>query len=130
MIRTFSLIILTGTLSLMAATITVKPMGDREIQKIAREAKSPADHLEVARQHEIRAKAFETKAIRYEADADELAKRDGYNPMKHKWPAMVQAPIDRARANGMQARRAAKESLELMAKHQDLAAKAPAQAAE
>lgn len=126
---------LTMTLVLAAATLSAtesrkQSMNDREIQALAQKAKTQAEHEEVARQYELRGKFFETKATRHETEADELSKRGGYNPMAHKWPAMVQAPIDRARANAMQARRAARESFELAAKHRDLAVKATAIAAE
>jgi hypothetical protein len=43
--------------------------------------------------------------------------------MAYKWPALVQAPIDKSRARALQARRAAKESLDLMAFHKAQAAK-------
>lgn len=129
MIRIAALIAL-ATLTLNASSIPAKPLEDREIQKLAREAKTSAEHLTVARHYEARGRAFEAKATRHEKDADELVRRDVYNPMKHKWPAMVQAPIDKARSQAMQARRAAKESFELMAKHQDLAAKASSEATE
>jgi hypothetical protein len=61
--------------------------------------------------------------MEYERDADELASRKDYNPMRNKWPAIVQAPIDRLRAKAMQARRAASESRKLMTRHRNLAEK-------
>jgi hypothetical protein len=63
-----------------------------------------------------RAEQLEAKAAKHEANADELAKNKNYNPMRYKWPAMVQAPIDRERHQAMQARRAAREARELAAK--------------
>jgi len=63
-----------------------------------------------------RAEQLEAKAIRHEANAEELTNRKGYNPMRHKWPAMVQAPIDKERHLAMQARRAAREAREMAAK--------------
>lgn len=63
-----------------------------------------------------RAERLETKAAQHEANANELANSKNYNPMRYKWPAMVQAPIDRERHLAMQARRAAREARELAAK--------------
>lgn len=67
-------------------------------------------------QLEKRAKEFEAKALKYEAEADQLAKKEGYNPMRHKWPAMAQGPADQARAKALQAKRAAAETREMIAK--------------
>lgn len=63
-----------------------------------------------------RAEQLEAKAAKHEANANELAQNKNYNPMRHKWPAMVQAPIERERHLAMQARRAAREARELAAK--------------
>jgi hypothetical protein len=41
--------------------------------------------------------------------------------MKHKWPAMAAAPVERERRLAMQARRAANEARELAQKHEALA---------
>lgn len=119
-----------GTLTLAGATSPAERIDDRQLQKMAVAAKTSDEHLTVAKHYDIRGRYFEAKAVKHERDADQLATRDGYNPLKYKWPAMVQAPIDKARAQAMQARRAAKESFELMAKHQDLAAKVNTEATE
>ena len=125
-----ALLIALGTLSLVGASVSTKLMEDRQLQRLAQDAKTSSEHLEVARHYEARGRDFEVKAAKHEQEADELASRNGYNAMKYKWPAMVQAPIDRTRGQAMRARRAAKESFELMAKHQKLAAKAGIQATE
>jgi hypothetical protein len=36
--------------------------------------------------------------------------------MRHKWPAMAQGPADQARAKALQAKRAAAETREMIAK--------------
>lgn len=79
-------------------------------------AQNDADR-DKALEHRRNAAKLEQKAVRHEAEADRLAKKSKSNPMAHKWPAMVQGPIDRERRLAMQARRAASESLELAAKH-------------
>jgi hypothetical protein len=56
-----------------------------------------------------KAAKLEAKAQRHESRAEELANRKGYNPMAHKWPAMVQGPIDRERQLAAKARRELRE---------------------
>jgi hypothetical protein len=113
-------------MSLAANSIPAKPLAEKEIQKLAREAKTSAQHLEVAGHYDARGRHFEAQAVQHDRDASELANRDGYNPLKHKWPAMVQAPIDKLRAKAGDARREATESFELAGKHRDLAQRAEA----
>jgi hypothetical protein len=78
-------------------------------------AQSNADR-DKADEYRRNAAKLDQKALRHEAEADRLAKNSRSNPMAHKWPAMVQGPIDRERRLAMQARRAAAESRELAAK--------------
>jgi hypothetical protein len=75
-----------------------------------------SDNLTGAKEHEAKAELLEAKAKRHEARAEDLANRKGYNPMAHKWPAMVQGPIDRERQLAAKARRTAHELRELAAK--------------
>ena len=96
----------------------------RDWQQQAREAKTRAEHLAAAGHWGTQARALEARAEQKEREADELAQRKGYNPMQHKWPAMVQAPILKLRAQAMQARRAASEAREAAASHEESAAKA------
>jgi len=110
-----------GALFMSAADIKID---EQKIALQAKNARTAGEHTAVARLYEQRAAAFEAKAQRHDEQADSMARRDGYNPMKYKWPAMVQAPIDRERSKAMQARRAARESLELMAHHHRLAGSA------
>jgi hypothetical protein len=126
MIHSIALIVAGALVANASEPVRTKPakaLEPAEIQKLARQAKSGTDHGVVAGHWERRALELETKAAQYERDADELANRKGYNPMRYKWPAMVQGPIDHFRAKAMQARRAANESRDLMAIHRNLADK-------
>jgi hypothetical protein len=118
-----------GALSMSAADRGSK-IDSKQIELQAKNARTAADHQAVARLYEQRAAEFEAKAKRHDEQADRMANSEGYNPMKYKWPALAQAPIDSERAKAMQARRAARESLELMARHRELAATADAGTAE
>jgi hypothetical protein len=88
---------------------------------MAKEADSPTEHAEVARQYLWRAKALETKADQIEKDL--LDSKDGYNQFNQKWPAMVNSQRERKERTAVQARRAAKESMELAEHHGKLAGK-------
>ena len=112
--------IMIGALSLGAAEKAEK-IDDQQLTLQAKNARTASEHRAVAGLYQQRAAMFEAKARQHEKQADTMASREGYNPMRHKWPAMAQGSIDRERAKAMQARRAARESLELMARHYKLA---------
>jgi len=126
MIQIITLITLTA-LSLVAASNPAKPMEERQLQGLAQNAKTAPEHLEVASLYESRGHHFETKAVQHEQYATKLAGPDVYNPLRSKWPAMAQAPIDRARSQAMRARRAAGECFAVAAQHKRLAAKSGSQ---
>lgn len=96
----------------------------KDLRAKAEIARTADEHRDVARDFEARAREFEEKARKHEAEADRIAKRQGYNPMKSKWPAHAQGPENWERGKAAQARRAARESLEMVARHRDLAEKA------
>lgn len=102
----------------------LSPQHAEFVAKKSNAAQTAKEHLEAATLHEERAAAFTAKALRHEARAEELDKRKAYNPMRQKWPAMVEGPIERERHLAMQARRAATESRQLAAKHRTAAAAA------
>lgn len=114
----------------VSAEVKLTKTDEQQIALQAKNARTAAEHTEVARLYEQRAAAFEAKAKRHEERADSMARREGYNPMKYKWPAMVQGPIDLERSKAMQARRAARETLELVARHREFAGRATSLAAE
>jgi hypothetical protein len=130
MIRTVAILTVAALgLTLSAAEKSSKGE-EQEAARLAKAARTADEHRTVARLYQERAAALEEKAKRHEERADSLARREGYNPMKYKWPAMVQGPIDLERSKAMQARRAARESLALMDRHLRLAEEAPALAGE
>jgi hypothetical protein len=130
MIRFATQTIIALTTAAALATAGEVKLSEEKLSKLSKSAKSQADHKEVSRQYELRASELEAKARVHDQEAERLANRKGYNPMAHKWPAMVTAPVDRERSKAMQARRAARESMDLMAKHRELAAKASIEAEE
>lgn len=118
-------------IGIVGTALFAAPMDERKktagdpgkLAEMAKSAKTADDHRELARIYREQAAEFESKAKKHEGKADELAGRAGYNPLKHKWPAMVQGPIDRERNLAMQARRAAKESILLAERHEEMARK-------
>jgi hypothetical protein len=95
---------------------------EKDIAKLAKAAESPADHARVAQQYLWRAKSLEGKADKIEREL--RSEREGWQPpLATKWPAMVENVRERKERVAMQARRAAKESLELAAQHSKLAGK-------
>jgi hypothetical protein len=111
MIRTM---ILVGVSTLVLGAQTVN---EKNLQQMAKAATTAVQHGEVAKQYTLRAEQFEAKAKKHEANAAELAARKNNYAMTHKWPAMIQGPIDREKGLAVEARRAAEESLTLAAKH-------------
>ncbi len=106
--------ILVGASTLLLGAQTAN---EKNLQQMAQAATTSAQHGEVAQQYTLRAEQFEAKAKKHEAAAAELAARKNNYAMTHKWPAMIQGPIDREKRLAMEARRAAEESQALAAKH-------------
>lgn len=104
-----------------AAALSAAPQSTQQLQAMARSANSPTKHAEVARAYTDRAAELDAEALRHEAEAQRLLKDNGYFPMRHKWPALANAPAETKRRLAMQARRAAHEARELARKHQGLA---------
>lgn len=126
MIR-ISLVAVLAALSLTANPIDqATKVDDKQLSQMAQQARTAAEHNRVAALYEKRAEAMEAKAKEHEAEATRLENRQGYNPMAHKWPALAKGPVEHQRSKAMQARRAAREALELAARHRELAAKANA----
>jgi hypothetical protein len=115
--------VLTLTASLFAADKSGK-FEDKDLTAKATSARTADDHREIARDYEARAREFEAKAKAYEAEAARLSRLTQGQPLQSKWPAMAQGPANHQRGKAIQARRAARESLEMVARHQDLAEKA------
>jgi hypothetical protein len=85
----------------------------------AKQADTPKEHAEVAKQYRLRAESLEAKAAKHEEAARKL--RNNTNVMAHKWPAMVNNGWQRESQLAVQARRGAQECYALAAKHVGLA---------
>ena len=94
-------------------------IGATELQDLARNASTSAEHATVAKHYRMRAESFEAKAKAHDETAKEL-KSTPLPPMAHKWPSMVNRPWEREERLAMQARRAAQESLALAGRHLQL----------
>jgi outer membrane lipopolysaccharide assembly protein LptE/RlpB len=89
------------------------------LEAMAREADTPREHAQVAKQYRLRAEDFQAKAAKHEAAARTL--RNNRNPMSHKWPAMANGGRERESQLAVQARRAAQECFAIADRHVSLA---------
>ena len=109
-----------ATVLAVAPAIGATPMVERgKLEKMAESAKTPKEHVTVAKQYRLQAEDFERKAAQYEAEASKLQASPG-NPMAHKWPAMAPRPWEKKRQLAMEARRAAAECVQAADRHMQL----------
>jgi hypothetical protein len=98
-----------------------------KLEKMAETAKSPKEHVAVAKQYRLQAEQFEQEAVKHETEAQKLASAPR-SPMAYKWPAMVGQPWVKKRQLAIEARRAARECLEASDRHMRLGVEALAEA--
>jgi hypothetical protein len=96
------------------------PREAADLEKLAKRAKTPSDHSEVAKQYERRAVALEAKADRLEREI-RAEKAMPPSVMETRWPAMVVNARERRGQLAMQTRRAAEECFRLAAQHRTMA---------
>lgn len=124
LLLTVSSFALVGALAVPAAAVEPSAgntIESQELELLARDAKTPAEHANVARHYRLRAEAFEAKATRHEAEARKMSDRTKGHPLSSKWPAMTRNAAAQERQAAMQARRAATESFDLADRHIRLA---------
>jgi hypothetical protein len=114
-----ALVVLSPTALSAGERRTDAPLESAAIAKMAKDAKSAAQHAEVAKQYELRGKALEEQADKI---ARELQKqRAEPSAMATKWPAMVANARERQEQIALQKRRAAEECYTLARHHKSLA---------
>lgn len=96
---------------------------EKEIAKMAENARTATDHASVAKAYRLRAESFTEMAEKYET---EVAKKQNGPQigMAAKWPAMSRNSVQREKQKAIDARRAARESEQLAAYHTQLAVEA------
>jgi len=95
-----------------------------QLAQLARDARSPKQHADVARRYRVQAEALDVKAADQEKQAASMTR---HQPgIAHKWPSMVPKALTQAKHDAMDTRRAARESRELADRHQRLAVEAMA----
>ena len=128
--KTICSAVLGGLLALIPAALSATELNKSEtaavLERKAKEAKTPAEHSEVARQYELRARALDVKAESIEGEV----RQQKANPsaMETKWPAMVVNARERREQLAMQTRRAAQESYRLAEHHRTVAGETRASA--
>lgn len=86
-----------------------------QLQSMAREASTAADHAAVARQYRLHAESHQAQAEALEARVNEMA--ESRRAMSKKWPAMTSQSYNNAKRDAIEARRAAQENLALAHHH-------------
>lgn len=111
------------------ATAETPKVESAKLERMAEVAKTPKDHVAVAKHYRSQAEQFEQKALKHEAQARKMQNNPN-NPMAYKWPAMAGQPWVKERQLAMEARRAAQESLEASERHMRLSVEALADASD
>jgi hypothetical protein len=115
--RTTFVILVASTILAVAPVAASNAMVKRDkLEKMAETAKTPKDHVAVAKQYRLQAQQFEQKAVEHETTARKL-QSSPHSPMSQKWPAMATQPWVKERQLAMEARRAAEECLEAADRH-------------
>ena len=91
---------------------------------LARAARTPEQHADVARRYRVQAEALDGKA----AEQEKLAARQAAQApgIVHKWPSMAPKALTDTKQKALDYRRAARESRERAERHRALAAEARA----
>lgn len=101
--------------------IGAEPMAEpATLHAVAKSAVTAADHVKVAKMFRLQAEALQAKAVAHEDRAKELEAQPK-SPLAYKWPAMSPPKGRQERELALQAKRAARESMELASKHIQLA---------
>jgi len=106
-----------------AAPAAEKTLEPKKIAQLAKDAQTPAEHSEVAKQYRQHAVSLEKRAAKLEEEA-RVQDAGPTRAMEQKWPAMIVNARERKAQMAVQARRAAQESLTLAERHEKLAERA------
>jgi len=90
-----------------------------QLAALARDARTAAQHADVARRYRLQADALDARAAEHAARASALVRTAP--GIAHKWPAMAPRALSQAKQDAIEARRAARESRELASRHHAIA---------
>jgi hypothetical protein len=99
-----------------------------QLARLAEVAKTPSDHIAVSKQYRSQAEEFARQAVKHEAAARKAEATPA--PLENKWPALGRKAGSKERQLAMEARRAARESIDAADRHFRLSVEALAQAAD
>jgi hypothetical protein len=103
-----------------AAPAAEKTLEPKKIAQLAKDAKTSAEHSEVAKQYRQHAASLEKRAVQFEQEA-RVQDAGPTRAMEQKWPAMIVNARERKAQMAVQARRAAQESVTLAEHHETVA---------
>ncbi len=95
-----------------------------QLQAMAAKANTAASHAAVAKQYRLHAESLTAKATGHEKDVADLTRAAGASI--HKWPGSASGMLTKAKANAVEARKAAREASALADHHIRLAVEAQA----
>ncbi|MGE0449002.1 MAG: hypothetical protein AB7Q29_05395 [Vicinamibacterales bacterium] len=93
-----------------------------QLAALARDARTAAQHADVAKRFRLQADALDAQAAEHEARAARLSR--SAPAIAHKWPSMAPTALKKAKQEAIDTRRAARESRELAETHRALAIEA------
>jgi hypothetical protein len=117
------------TITTAALVITMSAHGQsaaamEQTHAMAAKAKTASNHATVAKQYRLQAEAFSTRAAEHEKDVADYTRAAGASI--HKWPGSASGLLQKAKANAVEARKAAREASALADRHIRLAVEAQA----
>lgn len=117
------------TTAAMALALTVPAAAQslialEQVHSMAATANSAAKHAEVAKQYRLHAEALDTQATEHEKNVANLTRNT--SATVKKWPGMATRQLQNEKAKALEARRAARQTMELADRHVRLAVEAQA----
>lgn len=121
-VSTFALALLVSLGSAQAQTQPPAQDSPAQLAALSREARTDAQHADVARRYRLQAESLDAKA----AEQESLAARQAAQApaIVHKWPSMAPRTLTETKQKAVDYRRAARESRAQAERHRQLAVEA------
>ncbi|MEJ7608288.1 MAG: hypothetical protein WKF37_18975 [Bryobacteraceae bacterium] len=106
-----NLLALVAFIGFIAAAVAILPRQSQERIKMIDfpdSAKTPKEHVDLAKRYREQAEQHEEQAARHESEAAKLEALPR-SPLAHKWPSMADQPWTKERQLASEARQAAKQ---------------------
>lgn len=94
-----------------------------KLERMSKDASTPEQHANVARQYRLHAESLEAKATRHETEVKKLQARPR-SALEYKWPAFARKPWQAEQRLAEEARSEARDAQQVAARHVQLAVEA------